>query len=247
MRLRLMTWNIHIGIGLDGRLDLARVAAEITAQNPDLVALQEVDAYRPRTGLAVQWRELGRLTGMSAFHGAYVTSVHEDAPVDAGRVPARWVEQYGTAVLTRLPVTAVEPHLLTYRSEGEGYKEQRGCLEVETTAFTCLGTHWGLHLEERRGQSADLLRLAERAEAAGRPAVIMGDLNALSVSPEVMPVRQRMLDAGAGAGPTFPADKPERRIDYCFAPKTWRVLQALVVPTEASDHRALVVEVETEA
>ena len=97
------------------------------------------------------------------------------------------------------------------------------------------------------GQMQDLVRLAERAEAAGRPAVIMGDLNSLSVSPEIMPLRARMRDAGAGAGPTFPADQPERRIDYCFVPKAWGVIAAQVVPTSASDHRALVVDIETGA
>ncbi len=246
MRVRLMTWNMHIGIGMDGRLDLERIAAEISAERPDLVALQEVDAYRPRTACAAQWRELARATGMAACYGPNVT-LPQDAQPDGDRMPARWVQQYGNAVLTRLPVAAAELHLLTYRSEGEGYKEQRGCLEVETPDFICLATHWGLDQQERMGQSADLLRLAARAEASGKPVVILGDLNAVSVAPEIAPLRERMTDAGAGAGPTFPADRPVRRIDYCFLPRSWRVAAARVVPSEASDHRALVVDVESGA
>lgn len=164
MQLRIVTWNLHAGVGGDGRLDVGRLAREIRSLDADLVALQEVDAYRPRSGFASQWREYGEATGLAAFFGPNLTTVH--APGEAGPPghPGRWVEQYGNAVLTRLPVRAAELHLLTYRGEGEGYHEQRGCLEIDAGPAVWLCTHWGLHQEERVGQSRDILALA------GRPA-----------------------------------------------------------------------------
>ena len=241
--LRIVTWNLHAGVGLDGRLDVERLARELAALEPDVAALQEVDAYRPRSGFAAQWREYGRLAGLAAFYGPNLTHVH--APGDEGPPghAGRWVEQYGNALLTRLPVRAAELHLLTCRSEGDGYHEQRGCLEVDAGPAVWLCTHWGLHQEERSGQSRDLLAVAGRRAPA--PVVVLGDLNAVSVSPEVMPLRQAWLDAGAGAGPTHPAGRPQVRIDYCFLPRSWRVLEARVVDTAASDHLPLLVVADT--
>lgn len=243
-RLRILSWNLHSAVGSDGRLDVERVAAEIAALDPDLAALQEVDAYRGRTGFRAQWREYGRRTGLAALYGPSVTWVH--APGEGGPPghPGRWVEQYGNAVLTRLPIRAVEQHLLTQGAEGGGDQEQRGCLEVDAGPAVWLCTHWGLERAERAAQARDVLALAARA--APRPVAVLGDLNAVSVSPEVLPLREAFLDAGAGAGPTFPAPQPRTRIDYCFLPKAWRVIGARVVETAASDHRPVLVEVETE-
>lgn len=247
MRLRLLSWNLHACIGTDGRLDVARIAALICALKPDVAALQELDAYKERTGWINQWRSLGRATGLSAFYGANLMAVADAPPPNApAGHPGRWVGQYGVAVLTGLRVRAVENHLLTYRAEGPGYKEQRGCLEVETDVATFLCTHWGLHQEERLGQCRDILALADAALQVGNPAVVLGDLNAVSIAPEIVPLRERFRDAGAGAGPTIPADGPRQRIDYCFVPRAWRVMEAQVLPTDASDHCGLLVDVETE-
>ena len=41
---RVMTWNIHSGVGTDGRFDLTRVVDTIARHHPDVVALQEVDS-----------------------------------------------------------------------------------------------------------------------------------------------------------------------------------------------------------
>src|SRR5687768_15481548 len=69
LRLRVLTYNIHHGEGVDGRLDLERIARVITAEEPDLVALQEVDVKTRRTGGVDQAAELARLTGMHFAFG----------------------------------------------------------------------------------------------------------------------------------------------------------------------------------
>src|SRR6188768_2627991 len=61
---RVLTWNIHHGEGVDGKLDLARQAAFIKKVDPDAVFLQEVDVKTKRTGGVDQAAELGKLTGL---------------------------------------------------------------------------------------------------------------------------------------------------------------------------------------
>ena len=48
--LRVMSYNVHVGIGMDKRLDLRRVAEVIRRERPDLVGLQEIDRGTERTG-----------------------------------------------------------------------------------------------------------------------------------------------------------------------------------------------------
>src|SRR5437763_17151711 len=48
--IRVMAYNIHVGVGMDKKLDLPRIAGIIKQQHPDLVGLQEVDRGVERTG-----------------------------------------------------------------------------------------------------------------------------------------------------------------------------------------------------
>jgi hypothetical protein len=62
--LRVMTYNIHVGVGMDKKLDLERIADVIGNEHPDLVGLQEVDRAVKRTELRDEILELAKLTGM---------------------------------------------------------------------------------------------------------------------------------------------------------------------------------------
>ena len=46
---RVLTYNIHHGEGMDGKIDLERIAAVIKRLEPDVVALQEVDVKTTRS------------------------------------------------------------------------------------------------------------------------------------------------------------------------------------------------------
>src|SRR6202453_702430 len=86
--LRILTYNVHRCVGTDRRLDVGRVAEVIAAQSPDIVALQEVDVRRARTGGVDQAHRLAQRLGM-AFHFNAALRVEE--------------EQFGDAILTALP------------------------------------------------------------------------------------------------------------------------------------------------
>ena len=90
---RILTYNVHRCVGPDRKLDVARVADVIAAQEPDIVALQEVDVGRARTNKIDQAHAIAERLGMvSRFH------------------PAMTVEKelYGDAILTALPETLVK-------------------------------------------------------------------------------------------------------------------------------------------
>lgn len=55
--LRMMTYNVHRGIGLDKNCDLKRIADVISQVQPDVVAIQEVDKITVRHF----YNQLGRL------------------------------------------------------------------------------------------------------------------------------------------------------------------------------------------
>jgi endonuclease/exonuclease/phosphatase family metal-dependent hydrolase len=66
--IRLMTYNIHNGIGRDRIYDLRRIEAVIRSEAPDIVALQEVDRGMARSRFDDQARLLGEALGMYAVH-----------------------------------------------------------------------------------------------------------------------------------------------------------------------------------
>ena len=90
--MRLLSWNIHKGIGgRDRRYSLGRIIDVIEAENPDLVCLQEVDRLVRRSRFDDQPRLLARYF---RCHSVFQANV----PVGAGA--------YGNLVLSRWPVSS---------------------------------------------------------------------------------------------------------------------------------------------
>ena len=95
--LRVLCYNIHHGEGVDGKLDLARIARVIRSVDPTIVALQEVDSRTTRTDRVDQPAELARLTDMKVVF-------EKNIEFGGG--------EYGNAVLSKLPITGHRNHLL---------------------------------------------------------------------------------------------------------------------------------------
>jgi hypothetical protein len=110
--LRVMSYNVHVGIGMDKKIDLGRVAEVIRRERPDLVGLQEVDRGVERTGRVDQVAELARLTGMRYAFAPNLS------------YQGGW---YGVAILSRLPQLSVEHARVRHRREAE----RRGDLRAD--------------------------------------------------------------------------------------------------------------------
>jgi endonuclease/exonuclease/phosphatase family metal-dependent hydrolase len=236
--LRVLTYNVRRCLGADGRLAPERIAAVIAACRPDVVALQELDVGRARSGGVDQAEAIAAHLGMrSHFHPAM--QVME--------------ELYGDAILTPLPSRLVRAAALPGR---EGL-EPRGALWATVTAgdteVQVVTTHFGLDRHERRAQAAALLGPDFLGAPACRdPVVLLGDFNALPGSGVHRRLAARLPDAEgvrrAWARPTFPARLPLLRIDHVFvsrgiAVRSVRTLGGKLARV-ASDHLPLVVDLD---
>jgi endonuclease/exonuclease/phosphatase family metal-dependent hydrolase len=235
--LTVMTYNIRQGRDAEEVLDLARTAEVIRAQQPDLVALQEVGRHwAAESEFRDQPAELERLLEMRCVFGANL----DRDPLEPG-APRR---QYGTAVLSAWPVLASQ-NILLPRASAEN--EQRGLLVVDIdldgTPFRLHNTHLSVRADDRPLQVEAIL--AEAAEAGG-PHALLGDLNTSPAAPELRPLFERLRDAWSVAGEddgfTYPASAPRVRIDYILVSPPLRVGAARVPALQGSDHLPLVAE-----
>ena len=232
---RVMTYNIHHGEGMDGRIDLRRIANVILEARADIVALQEVDKGVERTGKRDLPSELAALTGMTCVFS-------NNHPFQGG--------EYGNAVLTRFPVKRAGNHHFKMLQA----KEQRGLqelvLDVDGRRLAFLNTH--LHAGQPETERwSSVQEIEQKLKDYGQLALLLcGDMNAVPDSRVIARLAGILDDtwllAGEGDGFTVPSTGARRRIDYILKsryPKL-RPLKAWVTQTEASDHLPLTVEFE---
>ncbi len=238
--LRVLTYNIHAGIGSDGRLDLARTAAAIRATRADVVALQEVDVHwDARSDFRDQAGDLARVLRMRVFFAP----IYDLEPHTPG-APRR---RYGVAVLSRFPVLHTENHEITRLSTQDpkpapapapGFAE--AVVLVRGVPVHVYSTHLDYRADPsvRAMQVADTLAVLSRARG---PRVLLGDFNAPHEAPELAPLWTVLTDA-APDGMTYPADVPVKRIDFVAVSSGVLVRSAAVPATLASDHRPVLAE-----
>ena len=229
--LRVMTYNIHHGAGLDKKLDINRIALVIREQNCDVVCLQEVDKNLPRSESLDMPALLEEKTGMTA-------TFEPSLRIDGG--------EYGNCTLTRYPVDTYRIYPLPVPPG----KEARVCLSVtfriQGRPVTVLNTHFGLSAAERKEQAAEIL-LFECEEAS---IILAGDLNEMPPEPAVQTLLTRFKNATVADAPektySFSANKPDRQIDYVLVSDEFDVLSSCVISTPvtavASDHLPWVVD-----
>jgi endonuclease/exonuclease/phosphatase family metal-dependent hydrolase/glycosyltransferase involved in cell wall biosynthesis len=238
---RLLTYNVHTCIGMDGRLSPRRIARVIAQCDPDVVALQECDVRRRRTDGTDQVREIADELKMQ-FHFFPAMRFAE--------------EEYGDAVLSHHPIRLVRSGQLPGIAE-RPHLEPRGALWVEVQldghAIQVINTHLGLSNRERLVQVDALLGDEWVAAAAKRgPCILCGDFNALPGSLPYRRLHERLRDAQLGVNGHRPlrtwfSHYPIGRIDHVFLSGPLEVVSIEVPRTElvrtASDHLPLVAEI----
>lgn len=240
--LRVITYNVHSCVGTDGKLAPARIARVIAQSGADIVALQELDVRRARSGQIDQAREIAQALKMEHhFHPAV-------------RVAG---EQYGDAVLSRFPMRLIQAGELPGHAGPLG-GEPRGAMwvavEVDGHELQILNTHLGLSPRERQVQVETLVSDQWLGNSQCHdPRLLCGDFNSLPRSPVYCRLSKVLKDAQtATAGPgrlhrTFPSHYPMARIDHVFLSPQLEVV-AVEVPVSqlartASDHLPLIVEI----
>lgn len=104
--MRIVSWNIQWGRGIDGRVDLARPVALLKAANADVICLQEVAVHHPRLPGGADEDQPKRLADLLPGYEAIYGIGSDLADGAGGR------RQFGNLILSRLPVLQVFRHLL---------------------------------------------------------------------------------------------------------------------------------------
>ncbi len=239
--LRVMTYNIHSCAGIDGKIRPERIARVINRFSPDIVAVQEVDSRRRRSGGHDQADLIAAHLRMKhVFHAMF----EEEK------------ERYGIAVFARHPFTVVKSGFLT-PPEPRLFREARGAIwlrfdQDDGPPIHFFNTHFGLGRAERRNQVDELLGNAWLGSLPDREAVVLcGDLNSMPNSYVCRRLRERFADAqlalrGHRPQATFSSVRPLLRIDHIFVSRHFVVREverpATVAALVASDHLPLCAE-----
>ncbi|WP_138733474.1 endonuclease/exonuclease/phosphatase family protein [Modestobacter excelsi] len=245
---RLVTFNLHHGVGDDGRHDLVRVARLLDDADPDVICLQEVDRhFGGRSEFVDQARLLAEALDREL---AWAPSIDEASR--GGRAERR---QYGNALLSRLPVRSSEVHPLP--GSGEPRSALRARLQLAGSELEVVTTH--LSSQSAADRAAQAATIAGLQGPGGPPTVVVGDLNADAGAPELDALRERFADAWelatdrsdqagrfslrGGRGLTHPARRPRVRIDQVWVSPGVSVADARVLDGSASsDHHPLLVD-----
>lgn len=231
---RVVAWNIRHGRGMDDAVDLARIADVLRRLDADVITLQEVDDRTRRTQGVDQVGVLAGLLGYEGVHGPHRA------------YQGGW---YGNAVLTRLPVRAVRTRPVP-AARGNALTVLEVEVEVGDATVSVVSVHLAGSEGERLAQADSVTRqFAGRAE----PVVLAGDFNDRPDGPVLGRLRRdwHVLEK-SGSPLTFPADLPDREIDFVMVSggatdvgsrgrHPLEVLEHRVVPEGvAADHRPIV-------
>ena len=228
--IRVATYNIKHGRGMDGVVDLERTLATLKSLNADVIALQEVDDQARRSGGVDQASWLAERLGMHAAYGAFMD-------FQGGH--------YGLAILSRRPILSHESWRLPEGNEPRVALATR----IETSAeevITAVAVHFDWVKDDgfRYAQALETLRQIQTLDT---PWIVFGDFNDVPDSRTMNAFRKVAGNARkpSDSSATFPADEPNIEIDYILSgpSSSWSPTSATVIEESiASDHRPVVAE-----
>jgi endonuclease/exonuclease/phosphatase family metal-dependent hydrolase len=239
MQFRLLSYNIHKGIGgVDRKYQLGRIVETVNQYSPDIALLQEVNDGVPRTRHERQAEVLAEETGLTHF--AYQRNV------------SLKVGHYGNAILSRYPLHDTCDVDLSVRMKKRRRSLVTSCRlpgRAETHRVVLVNVHLGLSGIERRMQLRRLLKAECLAHVlSSTPLVIAGDYNDVWSSLGWLVMRKDGFVAAGKRIRTFPAAMPLRALDRVFYRGQIRAVHTFAGHTQmarlASDHLPLVVDFE---
>ncbi len=233
--LKIMSYNIRHGLGLDTVLDLSRSGEIIQAQSPDICGLQEVDNVCSRSGSIDQTTFLAEQTGMTGAFGKFMD-------YQGG--------EYGMATLTSKPVLSTKVLQLP-----DGKFEPRTAIVQEiqleegcTIVFANVHFDWIDGPEGTANRLNQARALVEYIDALNRATIITGDFNCTPDSPTMQYfAEQGFIYVDKGEDNLSFQGNTKADIDHViyrnsdhvrFLEQSIRLLDEPVV----SDHRPLVAE-----
>ena len=202
--MKLITWNIQWGRGVDGRVDLARIVRRARAiADFDVICFQEVADNFPAPGLAGnddrdQFAELARLLpeyGHVAGHGV-------DVAGEGGRR-----RRFGNVIFTRYSVLAARRHALPWPADPGKPTMPRMALEATLQApmgpLRVTTTHLEYYSDVQRRRQAVRLRNVhdEACQRAAQPGEDTREGGPFDATPQT-------IDAILAGDCNFPPEHP---------------------------------------
>lgn len=232
--MRLLTYNIHKGVGSDRRYRLERIIDVIQEQEPDLVCLQEVD----------------RNVRRSRFHDQPALLAHQlgaKALLFQLNVPHR-EGGYGNLILSRWPFRSeCQVSIRHHRRKPRG--AQLVVIDTVQGPLHLINWHLGLREKERRWQALHLLNHGSFLEYAHLPTIIAGDFNDWRDTLADGPFARHEFDHATGPASSFrsfPAFLPILSLDKIFHRGGVNVRDVRIADSRlaqsASDHLPLVID-----
>lgn len=228
---KVMSYNIHHANppSRTGYIDLDAIAQVIKNQQPDLVALQEVDLHTKRSGESVnQAAELAAKTGLKFYYFAKAIDY------DGG--------DYGVAILSRFPLSAPHTYKLPTASGTNGEPRVLATVQIslphsQKLVFACT------HLDAQKSDTNRLLQITAIVDILQKeklPVIIGGDFNA-EPSGSVINVLDKLFKRTciSNCGFTIPVQTPRKTIDFiAYTPfDKFSTLEHKIIDEKyASDH-----------
>ncbi|MCZ8514259.1 endonuclease/exonuclease/phosphatase family protein [Paenibacillus filicis] len=233
MQIKVITFNIHHGKGIDGKLNLNRIAEAVEESEADFIALNEVDRFfSKRSDYADQVSWLAERLKMNSAFGAAISLKPKNS--DAKR-------EYGNALLSRYPIVSVKNHLMD-----SGIIEGRVLLETDVLmkeiSLRMYVTHLSLNPLSRKKQ---IDFIADKITEDRPPVIIAGNWNMKPGGKAWRKISGILKDCYATASTpchTFPSLRPVMKIDYIFTSRNIHVASVEVIKKipAASDHLPLI-------
>ena len=235
--LKIMTYNIRHGLGMDGILDLSRAAEIIKAQAPDLCGLQEIDNYCLRSDSVGQTDYLAQKTTMTGTFSKFIN-------FQGG--------EYGMATLSTKPLISTKLLQLP-----DGIQEPRSSIIHEVQiAEGCTLVFVNVHLDWIEGNKGVYSRLnqvkvlMQYIDSVNKPVIITGDFNCTPNSPTMIYFKKHGFEfMNKGVDNLSFQGTTKAEIDYVISRSTNSVkiktksINLLTEPV-VSDHRPLIAEIE---
>lgn len=220
--LRIMSYNIFIGKGMDEVISLERIASVINKVDPDFVGLQEVDSIAERSNWVDQAKELARLTGM---HYVFAPATERSKGL------------YGIAALSKKKPLSYSNYSIP------ATEEPRTFVVIDYGDYVLCNTHFSLRAESRM-QSIE--KINEIVGNEKKPIIITGDFNMTPITEEFKLMNENWTLLSDSSVKTFPANEPKWTLDYIFGSKKnpFTVTNKVVLNEPvASDHLPIYIDV----
>ncbi|WP_071136768.1 endonuclease/exonuclease/phosphatase family protein [Petrimonas mucosa] len=186
--LKVMTYNIAGAAASTGVRSLEGLAEVIKRVDPDIVAIQEVDAFTTRNGKDVHLaRDLAALCGMDHWFFAKAMDFHDG--------------EYGDAIISKLPFKETMAYNLTGDWEGQRIETRsvaRVTVEVGGRDICFISTHFD-HTSNEKWRILQAKELVEIVKGIEMPVIVGGDLNC-TPSSEPMKILYEVLASPCKTG-----------------------------------------------